>query len=346
MMTSRRRKQLKLALALERRLPAQPHAAIFPPDFYWDRYCQAARRADYVLQKNWPAALPFALEELERIGESLVQQLRAVTDPAKVPLARRPRASIREILMDLEALEDEFSEVGWDLREKTLSVVTEPVVLKGIELGRFQIVLEYRNLGLTGPYRVIALDPNPAAGDSTTTHPHVRDEDLCEGEGRSPIQKALRQGRFYDFFVLINQVLHTYNGDSAYVPLSRWEGQSCSDCGTVVSDDDTVSCEQCHSECCCECSSSCSKCYRSLCAGCQDRCGTCSDTFCRDCLSSCPGCSDDYCASCLESGRCEDCQEVDADEEQETEDDEVPAEAQVQSVCLGQAAVPPGPGAD
>jgi len=59
----------------------------------------------------------------------------------------------------------------------------------------------------------------------------VREEDLCEGEGRGPIQKAIRQGRFYDLFVLINQILQTYNGDSAYVPLSRWEGSSCPDCG-------------------------------------------------------------------------------------------------------------------
>ena len=65
------------------------------------------------------------------------------------------------LLADLEALKDEFTEVRWDLREKTLSVVTEPVVVKGIELGRFEILLEYRNLGLTRPYRVIALDPNP-----------------------------------------------------------------------------------------------------------------------------------------------------------------------------------------
>lgn len=344
-MTSRRREQLKLALALQRRLPAAAHSAVFPPDFYWDRYCQAARRVNRVLQKNWQAAVPVALEELERVGESLVQQLRGITELAKVQMTPRPRASLREILMDLEALEDEFAEVRWDLREKTLSVVTEPIVLKHVELGRFEIQLEYRNLGLTRPYRVIALDPNPAAGDSTTTHPHVRDEDLCEGEGRGPIQKALRQGRFYDFFVLINQVLKTYNGDSAYVPLSRWEGTSCQGCGTVVSDDDLVSCEECHSDGCADCSSSCSKCYRSLCAGCQDRCATCGETFCRNCVSGCPGCSDDYCASCLENGHCEDCQEIDSDVDEEAEE-EVPAQPEVQSVCLGQAPVPERPGAD
>jgi hypothetical protein len=345
MMTSRGREQLKLAVALQRRLPLPAHSAAFPPDFYWDRFCQAASRVNRVQQKSWNAALPVALEELERAGESLVQQLRAIADLAKLQMRPRPRASLREILTDLVGLEDEFSEVRWHLREKTLSVVTDAVVLKGIELGRFEILLEYRNLELTRPYRVIALEPNPAAGDSTTTHPHVRDEDLCEGEGKGPIQKALRQGRFYDFFVLINQILHTYNGDSAYVPMSRWEGTSCLGCGSVVSDDDLISCEECHAEGCADCSNTCSKCYRSLCAGCQDRCGTCGDIFCRNCLSNCSGCSDDYCASCLENGRCEDCQEIDFDEDQETEA-EVPAAAEVQPVCVGQAGVDEIPRAD
>jgi len=306
MTTARSRERIKLALALHRQLP---------------------------------------LEELERVGEALVQQIRAVTELAKAPLAHRFRASARDILMDLEALDEEFTEVRWNLREKTLAVVTAPIVLKHIEMGRFEIVIDYRNLGLTRPYRVIALDPNPAAGDSSTTHPHCRDQDLCEGEGRAPIQKAIRQGRFYDFFVLINQVLNTYNGDSAYVSLSRWEGTSCPDCGSVVSDDDTVCCEACHSDCCAECTSSCSKCYRALCAGCQGSCGTCAETFCRDCLAGCPSCSDDYCASCLESGRCEDCQEIETDEDEETEE-EVPAKPEVQPVCMVEVPVPEGPGND
>jgi hypothetical protein len=344
MLTPHRREQLKLALALERQLPSPAHSAVYPPDFYWERYVRAAHRVNRLQHRRWQAALPLALEELERIGESLVLQLRSITDLAKVQLAPRPRASLRDILSDLEALSEEFPEVRWDLREKTLSVVTEPIELKEIELGRFEILLEYRNLGLTRPYRVIALDPHPAAGESSTTHPHVRDEDLCEGDGRGPIQKALRQGRFSDFFVLIRSVLTTYNKDSAYVPLSRWEGTACPDCGSVVSDDDTVSCEECHSEGCVECSTSCSRCYRCLCAGCQDRCATCSDTFCRGCLVSCPGCSDDYCASCLENGRCEDCQETDADDEEEADESEAPAE--VQSLCLGQAPVPEGSGTD
>jgi hypothetical protein len=338
MTTSRQRERIKLALALHRHLPVAAPTAVWSPEFYWDRFNQASRRVNRVLQKSWQAALPFALEELERVGESLIQQVRAVSELAKAPLAQRFRASLRDVLLDLEALDDEFAEVRWDLREKTLSVVTEPVTLKHIDLGRFEIVLEYRNLGLTRPYRIIALDPNPAAGDSTTTHPHVRDEDLCEGEGRGPIQKAIRQGRFFDFFVVVNRVLHSYNGDSPYVPLSRWEGTPCGGCGSVVSDDDIVGCEACHTDCCADCAAACTRCYQSLCGSCQSRCAACGETFCQGCLSNCPGCSDDYCASCLENDRCEDCQETEPDDEDAEE--EVSAEPEVQPLRVGEAPVP------
>jgi len=348
MLTSRRREQLKLALALERHLPTTSPSAVWPPDFYWDRFQAAARRVNQVQRHQWKVALPLSLEELERVGESLVQQIRAVTELAKAPLNRMPKASLRDILMDLQALEDEFPEVRWDRRERTLSVLTEAVVLKGIDLGRFEILLEYGNLGRSRPYRVIAWDPNPAAGDETTTHPHLRDEDLCEGDGRAPLQKAIRQERFYDVFVLINQILNTYNKDSAYVPLSRWEGTTCESCRATISDDDTLTCEECHSEACTECCSSCSKCFRCLCDNCQDRCGSCGDTFCRNCLMACPGCSDDFCSSCIENGRCEDCPLEDDEEttDEEIEAEPVPAEPEVQSVCLGQAFVPEGSGTD
>jgi len=296
-------------------------------------------------RRTWRAALPRALEELERTCGALSLQLKSIADMARQRKTPRPRASLKDILGDLDALVDEFPDVRWDLKAKSLSVVTEPVQLNDVALGRFEILLEYRNLGRTRPYRVIALDPHPAAGESGTPHPHVRHDDLCEGDGRAPIQLALRQGRFYDLFVLIDQILKTYNADSAYVPLSRWEGTACPDCGSVVSDDDTQGCEDCQSDACSECATTCASCHRSLCASCQDACRTCGDIFCRGCLSSCSGCSDDYCASCLEAGRCGDCQEIEADDENEAED-EIPAVPELQPVCLGQAPIPQGSGTD
>ncbi len=258
---------------------------------------------------------------------------------------------------DLAALEEEFPALGWDLKAHTLWVTTEDIDLENVGLGPFEIRLDLRRLAYHRPYSVIAVEPNSPAGDSSTTHPHVRNDDLCEGEGRIAIQSALRQGRLLDFFVLVRQVLETYNADSAYVPLSRWDGTRCPDCGTTVSDDDLSYCEACDSDVCGDCSSSCqaSRCGRSLCGTCAVHCGDCGETYCTRCLTPCPGCGDDYCADCLTGGRCSDCQEIADDDdttipperEADSPETDTPetasAGAALHAVGVGQAVAPAGP---
>ena len=110
MFPNRNRERRKLAQMLEQRLPKAAHAAVFPPEFYWERFGQSAARVNHASGKNWTAALPLALEELERTREALVQQLKAITDQARAQVAPRPRASLREILADLEALDRYFQD--------------------------------------------------------------------------------------------------------------------------------------------------------------------------------------------------------------------------------------------
>ena len=151
-------------------------------------------------------------------------------------------AWIIDIYADLVALDEEFAEVSFDRRGQTISVTTEPIELEGVYLGPFEIRLDWSDLaeGHPGNYRVIAVDANPAAANESVTHPHVQDEAVCEGEGRQPIRKALEQGRLLDFFVIVANLLRTYNSDSPYVSLSDWHGVECADCGTTVSDDDRL----------------------------------------------------------------------------------------------------------
>lgn len=139
-------------------------------------------------------------------------------------------------------------------QEHTVSAVTEEIVLEGVDLGRFEIALKWDKLGCSQPYAVIALDPNPAASSSDTTHPHVQDGSLCEGDGRMPIRQALRQGRLLDFFIMVRQVLETYNAASAYVSLDQWHGIDCHDCGRLVAGDDRYTCERCEVDVCGDCS--------------------------------------------------------------------------------------------
>ena len=100
----------------------------------------------------------------------------------------------REIFRDLTALQEEFSEVECNLKRPTISVVTQEVTLEGVELGRFEIILDLRCLDEHQPYEVTALDPSPAASNADVTHPHVETGKLCEGEGRAAIRAALSQG--------------------------------------------------------------------------------------------------------------------------------------------------------
>ena len=58
-------------------------------------------------------------------------------------------ATAHDIYQDLVALRQEFEELDYDLRERRLSVVTEPIVLEGVYLGPFEIRLQWaRPMGM------------------------------------------------------------------------------------------------------------------------------------------------------------------------------------------------------
>ena len=91
-----------------------------------------------------------------------------------------------------------------------LSIETEAIVLRGIDLGRFSVQLHWQRLLQTAEvdcFEIVALDPHPAASDEAVTHPHVKSNRLCPGSAETPLRKALQQGRFTDAFTLICSML-------------------------------------------------------------------------------------------------------------------------------------------
>ena len=121
------------------------------------------------------------------------------------------------------ALKGEFTNLDIDIKAHEVAVTTDKITLEDVLLGEFEIRLKWDCIGrVQKPYRVIARDPHPAAKNEDVTHPHVQDEHLCEGEGQTAIAAAIAEGRLYDFFLLVSQVLHTYGRGSAYVALDRW----------------------------------------------------------------------------------------------------------------------------
>jgi hypothetical protein len=226
---------------------------------------------------------------------------------------------------------------------KYVSLDTSSITLEAVKLGRFRI-----NLNMdTHEYRVVALSANPARSDDTVTHPHVRNNVLCEGESSITLKKALNEGRYFDFFTIIERLLKTYNNSSPFVSLENWyeeseeDSISCADCGYTVSEEEAYYCDSCDCSYCSDCIRSCSICedaYR--CSECMCDCEICNNTVCSrcavenacnddecgivicdSCQLECGNCGKDFCKHCLNDGMCKSCQEL-INEQQEEEQKE------------------------
>jgi hypothetical protein len=225
-------------------------------------------------------------------------------------------------------------------------VTTEPVVLEAIDLGRFQIRLSWQRLHDDQPYRVVALDPAPAACNSSVTHPHVNDEILCEGDGRASVRRALAEGRLFDFFTMVGRLLQTYAPGRAHVELDQWEGVRCHDCGSNMNEDEAYVCTRCDQMICSDCSSTCRQCDQTFCSGtCAESCGQCGESICRRCLTQCADCQLPMCPECLDDQnlcpKCHEQQPESDDRAAELEEaDATATEPAVYADGLGQAPHP------
>lgn len=184
-----------------------------------------------------------------------------------------PVPAVADLLAELHCLQDEFDRVEILPREKRIAVTTDDIVLEDVRLGAFSIQLHLDRLVSrkeASAFQIVAIAANPASSDSSVTHPHVNSKSLCAGDASAPIAHALAEGRICDAFQLVNRVLHTYNGSSAYVALGDWESSACSDCGRSQSSDELYCCEQCNDDFCDECIRRCECCSQSICLECSD----------------------------------------------------------------------------
>ena len=287
-----------------------------------DQLNKESRKMSVALRHNWLAAADrcrtCAGNRLNDLSYSISQVKRLTEAP------RKKAATLSVIADEIKQLRDEFGDVEFDKGENALFVMTESITLEGIALGPFKIQLELNKLDQlysSSPYRVIALEPNPAATDSAVTHPHVNCEKLCEGEGSAAIRAAIEEGRICDFFTLVRSILNTYSADSPYVSLEDWDGTSCYDCGYTVSSEDRYYCDRCQHDYCSDCSSYCRACEETVCLGCGGQCSYCEEFVCSNCVSRCERCEGLFCEACLEDGTCQNCKEEmeNEDEQQETE---------------------------
>ncbi len=277
------------------------------------------RRLGACRRRGWNLAAASVLQQIvSGIGElecELVATRRTLAKMATEP------TSCRRTFDELRQLTDEFEQVDFKRSGGTLLVRTEPIVLEGISLGRFEIRLETNPpQGNALPaLRIVALDPNPASADSSVTHPHVRAEQLCAGDATSPIQRAFDEGRLADLFLIVRSVLQTYNEGSPYVALDKWDGIFCFDCGDTIDREQSYGCERCGRDFCDECMSCCRECGAAHCLGCLFTCQFCKQPHCSICELICKQCRQAGCSDCLQEDLCPNCQPQDVEDDHDPE---------------------------
>ncbi|MGB7160278.1 MAG: hypothetical protein WBD40_19580 [Tepidisphaeraceae bacterium] len=260
----------------------------------WERACNAQ-------EMGWTLAAEAERGAVVELVQSTHHYVNDVLNHRRSPRGPCP-VTPRQLLEELRQLDEELNEVLIKPRQGIVAVVTKPVTLEGVRLGRFRIELHLGRLADrhdATAFDCVALDPNPAAASEDTTHPHVRDDALCAGEASIPIATALAEGRVCDAFLLISGVLHTYNPGSPYVALQDWSGVACGDCGFTCGEDDLYRCQHCGDDVCESCISSCDACGESYCGNClrreradgdgDDGDGD-GDYLCPSCRTNCPRC--------------------------------------------------------
>jgi hypothetical protein len=279
------------------------------PEYAWNRIQELYRLVGRARDRGWQrAARQLTLDLADALNNCRGQLEHACQTLQHFRPVRRI-VPVSDLYRDILALDDEFEEVEIALSDHELTVTTDRIVLEDIVLGAFEIRLNWHRLGSSTPYRVVALDPHPAVRNSDVTHPHVQDEQLCEGEGRAAVRGALTEGRLHDFFLLVSQVLHTYGRGSAYVELDNWYGVPCDDCSESVSQDDQDYCHHCEKTLCSSCALTCQGCDETCCSGCLQQCAACSREYCSPCLRTCSACRKAFCEDCREAGLCRTCHE-------------------------------------
>jgi hypothetical protein len=294
------------------------------PETYWNACQRLLRMREKARHRGWLLALNRVERRMLQVATDCSNQLLTMRDNLIQTIREQRLLNEETIADDLLALSAEFDEVRIDSTSKSIAVETPSIVLQNIELGPFRVVLEWTKLRYYRSYRVIALEPNTAASKSGVTHPHVRDEELCEGDGHQAIRQALLQGRILDFFLLVRQILENYSPNNAHVKLDDWEGRECSHCGDLIhSEGDVFCCAHCGDDLCGGCAVCCDECGEYFCSNHTSTCRSCNESFCRNCLAVCRQCQEKFCKECLDEEQCPNCR-PEAEDSDDASDDEQP----------------------
>ncbi len=198
---------LRHAVLRRRRNPTD----VWLPAQQWADCAAVLRRIRLATERGWHQAAAQTRKELLYHVDQCRSYLHDVSLGIQQLDSAGKSPSEADIFRELAALETEFDGFELDFENEELCVTTPSVRLEGTYLGPFQIRLNWRHHDNPLSYRVVALEANPAASNESVTHPHVSDENVCEGDARQSIRAALDDGRLADFFVIVWRLLETYS---------------------------------------------------------------------------------------------------------------------------------------
>lgn len=163
-----------------------------------------------------------------------------------------PKPTAKFLRGEVEAIGLSYADTTVQYRrgDGTLVVTwtTPSVTLEGVALGRFRVELSVRCADPYGTIFVNALEPNRPRRNPDITHPHVRDDEICLGEGEESFGVAVESGRLADAADVVWSVLRTWSPDTCFggIHLDTWDYFACPNCLAAVPTEPTPSgCPQC-----------------------------------------------------------------------------------------------------
>lgn len=208
--------------------------------------------------------------------------------------------SLTTIKADLKALMGNFN--GINLSDDFLTVEMGPFSIEGVEFGNFQVGFHMSGFCLIGGQsvpRIYPVTPNYPDSEKLYSHPHVKGSEICLGEGRRLIWKAMTNARVLDCFEIVSSVLSTYNGKDPFMTLLRWTGMKCRSCHYHYRSDESVYCDRCERSYCKNCLKKCCEMSSLICNACnpvQYKCKYCGFRMCSECIEICTTCKKHLCS--------------------------------------------------
>jgi len=259
----------------------------------------------------------------EAIDSILIHAKYASTRLKSIDRTDVAELTLKDLIEEIKAINDGWC--GVEFRDNTLKVPINNVCLSDtngnneVSLGDFNA-----ELNLSNPINGIRVSGGNNYSASGLSHPHIRDEHLCFGEGEDMASVAVCQGRLEDYFRIIEAIVRTYNEGGAYEggELVDWyepdrsDSFICANCEEWTYNDDGRYYECCDISLCEACDSGgyCNSCGGDKCEECMNICEACDECICNKCSMSCGVCCNHYCDSCTSERICDICQNTMCDE--------------------------------